>query len=513
MSQSALKHIVFVTGFGMTHIRPSLHFCIRLAAKFSNVFISVYIPGPLSPEAQKYLDTYPKTAYERVHIVPSIINIPITNPFDLLFSMERSFGPWIAEQLASPKLEIDGQTVERPSYIIDDHINGGVALMNKQHHKLPIASWWVATVASFIAHYGNAENGGGWRVIGAASAVLEQQDPGSKKSLEEIYSEELVADRVVRIPGLPPHYEHEQMTQFLPFFLPLMVMMYKRWASIQEHDGIIVFTSFYELEPVAADAAANALLKPVTPFYVGVAADISPSNTLSIDADTSDPVLSFMNRAYADLGAHSVIYVAFGSHFFPPAQSVGHLKILIEEVIAQGLRLVLSVKPEQAKSVGLDSEYLEAIAGTGNAIFPAWTQQLQVLEHPALHYFVTHGGWNSTTEAMVRGVPMIFWPMAGDQPATAMQMARQHDCGFELMQVRTGPARCSAYNPDGDLAITGSTEAVREEVQNILKLSKEKKGEQQRLNIQALGKLARESNETGGSADIALEKLGKALGL
>jgi hypothetical protein len=75
----------------------------------------------------------------------------------------------------------------------------------------------------------------------------------------------------------------------------------------------------------------------------------------------------------------------------------------------------------------------------GNAIFPEWTNQTAVLEHPvsssdffvsfvvsyippllsrraispqAIHYFLSHGGWNSSTEAIVRGVPMIFWPMA-----------------------------------------------------------------------------------------------------
>ncbi|KAG8703364.1 hypothetical protein FRC08_002916 [Ceratobasidium sp. 394] len=48
----------------------------------------------------------------------------------------------------------------------------------------------------------------------------------------------------------------------------------------------------------------------------------------------------------------------------------------------------------------------------GNVIFPAFTNQLKVLEHPAIHYFLSHGGWNSTTEAIVRDVPMIFWPIA-----------------------------------------------------------------------------------------------------
>ncbi|KAG9083889.1 hypothetical protein FRC06_004324 [Ceratobasidium sp. 370] len=513
MSHPALKHIVFVTGFGWTHVRPSVHFCIRLAAKFPNVFISVYTPGPLAAQADKYLATYPENARERVHIVPSIVDIPITNPLDLLTSVERSFGPWIATQIANPSLEINGLAVETPSYIIEDHINGGVAAINKQYHGLPIAAWWVSTAASFLGHYGNAKTGGGWRVAGVVRAVLDNQEPGTEKSLEEILVEETIADRVVHVPGLPPHYEHEQMPQSLPVILPFIFHMYTRWVSVGAHASIVMLTSFYELEPVAANAFANGLAKPLLPFCVGLAADLPPTARPNLDFETSDPVLSFMNRAYTDLGAHSVIYIAFGSHFFPIAQSASHLKILIEEIGAHGLRLVFSVKPEHAKAVGLDGEYLETITKSGNVIFPEWTQQLKVLEHPALHYFVSHGGWNSTTEAIVRGVPIIFWPMAGDQPANAMQIAKQHDCGFELMQVRTGMARSVAYDPNGDIPITGSDEAVREEVQRVLKMTKGERGTQQRLNIQALGKLARESTETGGSADVALERLGKAIGL
>ncbi|KAG8735739.1 hypothetical protein FRC10_010222 [Ceratobasidium sp. 414] len=385
--------------------------------------------------------------------------------------------------------------------------------MNKQHHGLPVAAWWVSTVASFLGHYGNAENGGGWRVARAVRAVLDNQEPGMVKSLEEILAEETIADRVVQVPGLPPHYEHEQIPQSLPKILPFILHMYKRWASVQEQVSIVLFASFYELEPAAAEASANGPTNPLTPFCVGLAADLPSFVHPNLDINTSDPVLSFMNRAYTDLGAHSVIYVAFGSHFFPTNQSVSHLKILIEEIGAHGFRLVFSVKAEHAKATGLDDEYLETITKSGNAVFPEWTQQLQVLEHPALHYFVSHGGWNSTTEAIVRDVPMIFWPMAGDQPANAMQIARQHDCGFKLMQVRTGLARSVAYDPNGDVPIIGSDQGVREEVQRILKMTKGERGVQQRLNIQALGKLARGSIETGGSADVALEKLGKAIGL
>ncbi|KAG8793767.1 hypothetical protein FRC12_001695 [Ceratobasidium sp. 428] len=511
MTRPSLKHLVVVAGFGMSHIRPCLLFCIRLAAKFPNVFISVYVPGPTAPQCEAYLDTYHKGAHERVRVIPSIVDIPIVGPLDLMISMERSFGPWITQQLASSSVEINGLVVEAPSYIIEDHINGGITVANKQHHQLPIAAWWVSTAASFIGHFGNAEHGGGWRVVTAVRDAMNKQEPGKEKTFEELFAQERT-DRIVCVPGLPPHYEHEQMPQNQPALLPIIAQLHGRWMAVKDQPELVVFNSVCEMESIAAEAVVNALSKPLKSFCTGLNADFPASVTPQLDIHTADPVLAFMNRAYTELGAHSVVYIAFGHFFFPPAESIRHLKIVMEEILALGLRLVFSIKAEYTKTAGLE-EYFDSLVESGNAVFSEWTRQLEVLEHPSLHYFLTHGGWNSITEAIVRHVPMIVWPMGGDQPTNAMQIARQLDCGFELVQVRTGPARSVAFGVNGDIPIIGSDEAVRAEVQRVLKMSKDKRGAQQRLNIRALGKLARDSLKPGGSADIALEQFGKAVGL
>ncbi|KAG8698071.1 hypothetical protein FRC08_006158 [Ceratobasidium sp. 394] len=512
MAQPSLKHLVVVTGFAVSHVRPCLHHLVRLAAKFPGLFISVYTAAPLAPQAEAYLAAHHKDALDRIRIVPSVIDIPIATLLDLVDSMERSFGPWIAEQLASPSVEINGLVVEAPSRIIEDHINGGIAAANKKYHNLPIGAWWVSTAASFMGHFGNAEHGGGWRRVTAVREAMKKMEPGSEKTYEEVFSQELT-DRVVCIPGLPPHYEHEQIPQSQPHLLPIITHMHGRWMAVEEQVDFAIFNSVYEMEPIAAEAVVNTLSKPIKQLCVGFAADLPPSVTPHLNPSTSDPVLAFMNRAYTDLGPHSVIYAAFGNYFFPPAQSLNHLKIVIEEIIAQGMRLVFSVKPENAEATGLDQEYLGKLTKSGSAIFPEWAKQLEVLEHPALHYFWTHGGWNSVTEATVRGVPMIFWPLGGDQPTNAMQIARQLDCGFELIQIRTGPAKSVVYGVNGDISIVGSEDAVRAEIQRVLKVTKGERGAQQRLNVQALGKLARGSSMPGGSADVALGALGKAIGL
>ncbi|KAL7748313.1 hypothetical protein RI367_006272 [Sorochytrium milnesiophthora] len=44
-----------------------------------------------------------------------------------------------------------------------------------------------------------------------------------------------------------------------------------------------------------------------------------------------------------------------------------------------------------------------------------WAPQLPILSHSATKAFVTHCGWNSTVEALSKGVPMIAWPLGIDQ--------------------------------------------------------------------------------------------------
>ena len=58
-----------------------------------------------------------------------------------------------------------------------------------------------------------------------------------------------------------------------------------------------------------------------------------------------------------------------------------------------------------------------------------WIPQNDLLAHPLLKAFVTHGGINSLIEAVYHRVPMVVLPMAIDQPSNA---AVVHNKGLGL---------------------------------------------------------------------------------
>ncbi|KAG8793768.1 hypothetical protein FRC12_001696 [Ceratobasidium sp. 428] len=496
MTVTPLKHLVFVAGPNWSHVRAGTKFSIRLSQKFPKTYISIYVFAPLVPQANTYLASHSNTTGGRARIIPSVLDSPIVTPLDVIFNVEKSFKKWIVEQLDIASFEAGEHVVAPPSYIIEDHINGGVGL----GYGLPITSWWAAPAASLIAHFGNPEHGHGGRLLDSVGAALAKQGPDAEKPIEEIFRE-VLSDRVVCIPGLPPFYEHEQITQILPPILPFVTQLQTRWKKMRDQMDVALLSGTYEMEPVAAQACATAFTKPVRAFCVGPGVDLPP--TIGTEPDST---IEFLDKAHAELGPHSLIYMSFGTLFFPLPQSTRHLEILIEEIVAQGFRLVFALSSEQAT---VDNQFVEKMTKGGNAIFPKWTNQVKVLEHAAIHYFISHGGWNSTTEAIVRDVPMILWPFAGDQPTNTLQVTAQHDCGFELIQVRTGPAKTTSYP---NVPIVGSDQAVRDEIKNILNMSKGARGKQQRINVKGLGKVMRESIGKGGSGDIALGEFGQLAG-
>ncbi|KAG8746664.1 hypothetical protein FRC11_012625, partial [Ceratobasidium sp. 423] len=336
MTYTPLKHIVFVPGPPWGHLRPGLKTSLRMVEKFEDLFISLFVYPPEVPKAIKYLSAQPPVYSRRIRIVTDTSNeaasISPGNEIEMITSIEKSFGLWITKELQQATIiQLDGRPVNEPSLIIEDIFNGGVALASKDVHKLPVVGWWLMTAASLIGLQG------GGRDAGIFEKTIRRNTQGEDKSTTEGgVNLKDVSHQLVCIPGIPPLYEWEFSTQDLPFMQPLLVQLCGRWQNMLKHVDTIVCCTTFEYEPVTVAAFSNVFKK--TQFLIGPSVDLTAPHK----PDPESPVTQFLDRAYTEKGPHSVVYVAFGTFFFPPPSSVSLLMAAMDEIPKAGLKFIFA---------------------------------------------------------------------------------------------------------------------------------------------------------------------------
>ncbi|KAI7727024.1 hypothetical protein M8C21_007511 [Ambrosia artemisiifolia] len=78
----------------------------------------------------------------------------------------------------------------------------------------------------------------------------------------------------------------------------------------------------------------------------------------------------------------------------------------------------------------LPQELEEVIKRRG--FIASWCSQEEILNHPSVGGFLTHGGWGSVIESLTAGVPMICCPFTGDQRTNCRQMCKEWEVGMEI---------------------------------------------------------------------------------
>ena len=82
------------------------------------------------------------------------------------------------------------------------------------------------------------------------------------------------------------------------------------------------------------------------------------------------------------------------------------------------------------ESAILPKEFSKEIKDRG--YITSWCPQDRVLSHPSVGLFLTHCGWNSLTEALCRGVPIICWPFFAEQQMNCRYACTIWRIGVEL---------------------------------------------------------------------------------
>jgi len=185
----------------------------------------------------------------------------------------------------------------------------------------------------------------------------------------------------------------------------------------------------------------------------------------------------FLREMLVQHGKRSVFFISFGTIFWPPV--LEYIDELVEALIEKKAPFILARASPFAR---LSEQQTEKIKSSGLGMLTAWSPQDFILNHPATGWFVTHGGFNSVTESLGSGIPLICWPFAADQPPAAAHATENLNVAFELFQVRTGnglkPLARNGITPEG------TREAVGIELRQTIDLCRSEKGQELRSNAE-----------------------------
>ncbi|KAL6275056.1 hypothetical protein ACE6H2_025748 [Prunus campanulata] len=228
------------------------------------------------------------------------------------------------------------------------------------------------------------------------------------------------------IPGL-----HMLEPQDLPSFISApasypayLEMVLNQFSNLHEADFIFA-NSFYTLEQQVVDSMSKVCrMLTIGPTIPSTYLD----NRIEDDKDYGVHLFKIDSVCSDWLNSKppgSVIYVAFGS-----MANLSHKQM---EELALGLKgsgfsfLWVVKESEQAKLPPnfIEEQELERSTSTSEdggkckGLIVRWSPQLEVLSNEAVGCFFTHGGWNSTIEALSLGMPMIVMPQWTDQPTNS----------------------------------------------------------------------------------------------
>lgn len=550
-------HWVLFTFWAWGHLRPESNLAVNLARKFPDITISCIVDTDFVSKCWDEMQRNAKLVHDesvlsRIRLIPLGRALAGLTP-EMSSEIEKLDPRW-TPATSTPDVEtmhtafqammeerafVDGAgkmwaPIGKPNLILCDMMMGHVVPALKEKYGLPLYMWYGGCATPLTRDFGPSEMGGRAPTYVAECHAVEA-DPDKSKGRP--YSEiaralwgrvPTLKDDIIRIPGLPPFYQWENMPQsvWFPFMYDAIVagdhlikvtdgLMLASTVDI-ESEGIEGVREWY----CGATDRAILCLGPQMPseyFAPGsskatsqaagteVRYDYARSNSYAADSSAEvDPCVTFLDAALERYGMHSALYISFGSVHFPRK---GHLEILLERILAleRAMPFICTISsPLATVSEALQRKVKESRLG----LMVPWAPQQAILAHPALGVMISHCGGGGTFESLSQGVPVIGWPFVADQPVHALWMSQVLDTGFELLQVRDGPVKGKAYRggPNGT-EILGTEEAIAREIDEVLAACQGEEGKRKRANAERVKQSIWDAHQPGGQIDRHLELL------
>ncbi|KAL0896883.1 hypothetical protein Bca101_080844 [Brassica carinata] len=189
----------------------------------------------------------------------------------------------------------------------------------------------------------------------------------------------------------------------------------------------------------------------------------------------------------------SVLYVCLGSICNVPLAQLRELGLGLEESQRPFIWVIRGwEKYNELAEWFLESGFEERIKERG-LLIKGWSPQILILSHPAVGGFLTHCGWNSTLEGITSGVPLITWPLFGDQFCNQKLVVQVLKAG-----VSVGVEEVMRWGEEEKIGVLVDKEGVKKAVEDLMGESHEAK--ERRKRVKELGELANKAVQEGGSS-------------
>ncbi|KAE9362805.1 glycosyltransferase family 1 protein [Stipitochalara longipes BDJ] len=298
---------------------------------------------------------------------------------------------------------------------------------------------------------------------------------------------------VVRVPGVKEMYDYEREGYNIPMPPGILTQMAAMTNLANETDGVIISSSYAIEGPVL-----EAWKEFKKPYPVGI--QVAPFGWEKGAVIQDEKIQGFLEKQEKN----SVLYISFGSHFFP-INTPEYVTALLNTLSDLNFPFIFALGGHMAAN-GLPAETISRINAFGKGfIHSGWADQRGILQHPSTGWFLTHAGWNSISESLAQGVPLICWPMShGDQFMNAALLStRDEPVAFELLQIRMNEARGPPRRGGG--AIKGDLEDVKKEMKEVFTKARGVEGLELRKNAENVAINLRE--ERDGRADEVIRDL------
>lgn len=152
-----------------------------------------------------------------------------------------------------------------------------------------------------------------------------------------------------------------------------------------------------------------------------------------VDSRERSDLLKWLDRQRPS----SVVFVSFGSETFLSREQTHELALGLE---SSEFPFLWSLRAPQFSDSTLEDpreflpEGFDIRTRDRGLVVGGWVPQIQIVSHPSVGGYLSHGGWSSAMEALRFGVPLVLLPVKLDQSLNARQITAELKAGIEIQR-------------------------------------------------------------------------------